>query len=185
MEVPLERAQVRHLLALLSEEPRTNDHVALLIDKVDENRSGDIDFEELAMLIRAFNPQLPRPKDVDDVDIEPHPLIELVLALILTLPLPLPLPLTPAPAPATNRSSTRCRHLHLVTLSPSARHPQSDPDPDADPGPTPGPIHGAGLGHPAERHTCDHSCQAVAAGRARAPRTTAHHRRHAARRPAQ
>lgn len=38
--------QVRHLLALLSEE-RNPEQISLLIAKVDANHSGDIEFEEL------------------------------------------------------------------------------------------------------------------------------------------
>lgn len=80
-EAPLEVQQVRHLLALLSED-RDADQVGRLLDKVDANRSGDFEFEELATLLRAINPQLPRPKDIEDVDLEPHPLIEQVQAIL-------------------------------------------------------------------------------------------------------
>ena len=51
------------MLALLSESSNS-DTVERLVAKVDANGSGDIEFEELATLIRAINPQLARPKEV-------------------------------------------------------------------------------------------------------------------------
>ena len=49
---------------------------------MDANHSGDIEFEELATMLRAFNPQMPRPKHIEDVDLEPHPLLEQVQAML-------------------------------------------------------------------------------------------------------
>ena len=66
---------MQHLLSILAEQ-RDVDQMSLLIDKVDENGSGDIEFEELATLLRAASPQLARPREVDSVKIEAHPLIE-------------------------------------------------------------------------------------------------------------
>ena len=79
-EASLTAAQVYHLLTMLSE-PRDVEQVALLIDKVDENQSGDIQFEELATLLRAVSPQLPRPSDVESIRLESHPLIDQMHAI--------------------------------------------------------------------------------------------------------
>ena len=75
MEHPLEVKQVRHLLALLSEANKRDD-VDKMLQKVDANGSGDIEFEELATLIRAVNPQLAKQRDLTDVAVEAHPLLE-------------------------------------------------------------------------------------------------------------
>ena len=77
MEAPLDVSKVRHLLALLSE---TNAREGLdsLVQRIDANQSGDVEFEELATLIRAVNPQLARPKDLSEVEFEAHPLLEQV-----------------------------------------------------------------------------------------------------------
>lgn len=80
-EKPIERERVAHLLALLSEH-QTPEQIDELIDRIDENRSGDIEFEELATLLRAVNPQLSRPAHVDSIATESHPLLEQVLALL-------------------------------------------------------------------------------------------------------
>lgn len=80
-EAPLQVDQVRHLLALLSEPGEGRDAVNELVEKIDVNHSGDIEFEELATLIRALNPQQMRHKDLKDVTFEAHPLLAQVQAL--------------------------------------------------------------------------------------------------------
>merc|ERR1719271_262259 len=77
MESPLEVSQVRHLLALLSESG-SRELIEQFVDKVDANRSGDIEFEELVTLIRAVNPQLMRMRELSDVELEAHPLLDQV-----------------------------------------------------------------------------------------------------------
>ena len=79
-EAPLEVDQVRHLLALLSE-GEDREKVDKLVDRVDANRSGDIEFEELATLIRAISPANARAKELADVQVEAHPLLEQVQAI--------------------------------------------------------------------------------------------------------
>ena len=73
--------QVRHLLALLIEGHQAED-VNDLIEKVDANHNGEIEFEELATLLRAIDPKLypklSRNKRIEDIDIQPHPLLEQV-----------------------------------------------------------------------------------------------------------
>ena len=69
--------QVRHLLALLIEEHQTDD-VNNLIQRVDANHSGDIEFEELATLLRAIDPKQARNKRIEDIEIQLHPLLEQV-----------------------------------------------------------------------------------------------------------
>jgi type II secretory pathway component PulJ len=69
--------QVRHLLALLIEGHQAED-VNNLIEKVDANHNGEIEFEELATLLRAIDPKLSRNKRIEDIDIQPHPLLEQV-----------------------------------------------------------------------------------------------------------
>ena len=76
-EAPLDVVQVRHLLGLLSEGNQVED-VNNLIAKVDENHNGELEFEELATLLRAIDPKLARNKLVEDIDIQPHPLLEQV-----------------------------------------------------------------------------------------------------------
>jgi hypothetical protein len=49
-----------------------------LIAKVDENHNGELEFEELATLLRAIDPKLARTKLIEDIDIQPHPLLEQV-----------------------------------------------------------------------------------------------------------
>ena len=68
--------QVRHLLALLIEGHQAED-VNNLIEKVDANHNGEIEFEELATLLRAIDPKLSRNTD-RGIDIQPHPLLEQV-----------------------------------------------------------------------------------------------------------
>lgn len=80
LEQPLDVEQVRHLLALLSEANKRTD-VDGMLEKVDSNGSGDIEFEEMATLIRAVNPQLARHRDVADVQVEAHPLLQQVQEL--------------------------------------------------------------------------------------------------------
>ena len=69
--------QVRHLLALLIEGHQAED-VNDLIEKVDANHNGEIEFEELATLLRAVDPKLSRNKRIEDIDIQLHPLLEQV-----------------------------------------------------------------------------------------------------------
>jgi hypothetical protein len=76
-EAPLDVVQVRHLLGLLSEGNQVED-VNNLIAKVDENHNGELEFEELATLLRAIDPKLARNKLIEDIDIQPHPLLEQV-----------------------------------------------------------------------------------------------------------
>ena len=75
-----------------------------------------IEFEELATLLRAINPQLTRPKDVQDVDLDPHPLIEQV-----------PFPSSPLPriAPDFHHS----HHAHHPHHSHHSHHSHLDPPP--------------------------------------------------------
>lgn len=80
-EAPLEVEQVRHLLALLTE-GEARKQVEGLVDKVDANRSGDIEFEELATLVRAISPANVVPKhDLADVEVEAHPLLAQVQSI--------------------------------------------------------------------------------------------------------
>ena len=69
--------QVRHLLALLIEGHQPED-VNNLIQKVDANHNGDIEFEELATLLRALDPKQARNKRIEDIEIQLHPLLEQV-----------------------------------------------------------------------------------------------------------
>ena len=73
-ERPLDVEQVRHFLALLSEANKS-EQVDRLLTQVDANGSGDVEFEELATLIRAINPQLARQRELTDVTVEAHPLL--------------------------------------------------------------------------------------------------------------
>ena len=79
-ERPLEAEQVRHLLALLSEANK-NEQVDSLLEKVDADGSGAIEFEELATLIRAVNPQRTQARELADIEVDAHPLLHQVQAL--------------------------------------------------------------------------------------------------------
>ena len=82
LEVPLPVETVRHLLALLCETAAANEvhRIDALLEKVDANASGDIEFEELATLVRALSPQMARPIELSEVALHPHPLLEQVNA---------------------------------------------------------------------------------------------------------
>ena len=80
-EVPLAYAQLKHMLALLSDEADPK-QLQRLIEKVDSNHSGDIEFEEFSILLRALNPQSLRTYELDEVRLETHHLIDQVQALL-------------------------------------------------------------------------------------------------------
>lgn len=74
------RSPRRQLLALLSEESDAS-RLQGLVRRVDVDRSGDLAFEEFAVLVRALNPQLARPMHPDKVRLDCHPLLQQVLDL--------------------------------------------------------------------------------------------------------
>ena len=52
-----------------------------LVHRVDADGSGEGEFDEFAVLLRAINPQNIRPTDVESITFESHPLVEQVLSL--------------------------------------------------------------------------------------------------------
>mmetsp|Transcript_40857 Transcript_40857/g.92587 ORF Transcript_40857/g.92587 Transcript_40857/m.92587 type:complete len:396 (-) Transcript_40857:139-1326(-) len=79
-EAPISTEEAQHWISLV-----LDTHNAGLIDslikRADCNNSGDMEFEELALVLRAINPQLARVHDVADVPTDAHPLIQQVQAL--------------------------------------------------------------------------------------------------------
>ena len=71
-ERPLAYSQVRHVLALLSEDQSADDLLDLT-KRVDADGSGTIEFEEFAVLLRAIDPKRIHAKRVEEVTLESPP----------------------------------------------------------------------------------------------------------------